>query len=207
MAYTKTLVAKLAIGHLGDRDIGDIDDVYDQDAVTMKARYEHARDVVYLSHDWKWARRSAELQRLPITPAVRFTYAYALPPNFARLANVARFADMTGVLDDGDWTISEGQLHTNEEYVFMDYVAKDWSEAQWPPYFAEAVALNLAEVCCLKITHDRGLKGQLAKQLQQQTLPMARSTDSLAQPSKRKLVRSPWQEARLGSGFSNLRRP
>lgn len=206
--YTKTLIAKLAIGHLGDRDIGDIDDQFDQDAVTLKTRYDHARDLVYLGHDWKWARRSAELQLLPITPAVRFDFAYALPPNFARLSNVARFEDMTGVLNDADWTISEGQLHTNEEAVFMDYVAKDWSEAQWPSYFAEAVALNLAEISCLKITHDRGLKGQLAKQFQQTVMPMARSTDSLAQPAQRRLVRSPWQEARAGrNGFSNLRRP
>jgi hypothetical protein len=164
--------------------------------------------VIYTATDWKWARRSAELQRLPSTPAVRFQYAYALPPNFARIANVAKYSDMSGVLDDGDWTISEGQLWTDEEYVFVDYVAKDWSEAQWPSYFVDAVALKLAEVTCLKITHDRGLKGQLAKELQQQVLPLARSTDSLAQPAKRRLVRSPWQEARFGrSGFSNLRRP
>jgi hypothetical protein len=207
MSYTQTLIMKLAMGQLGDRDISDASDIYDQDAVTLKTRYVHARNIVYLQHDWKWAKRDAELQRLPTEPDTRFTYAYALPPSFARICNVARFVDMTGVLDDRDFDIANGTLRSNEEYVFMDFVANDWSEAQWPSYFADCVSVKLAEVSCLKITHDRGLKAQLAEMYQKTTLPMARSTDSTAQPFKRKLVRSEWQERRFGQGFTNLRRP
>lgn len=205
--YTRTLVGKLACGHLGDRDIGDIDDAYDLDAVALKARYTHARDMVYTMHDWKWAKRSVELQRLPVTPALRFTYAYALPPYYAMLSNVARDVPMRDTIDDQDFDISDGRFNTDAEYVFMDYVANDWSEAVWPPYFADCVALNLAEICCLKLTHDINLKQTLKKMLMQTVLPEARAIDSTGQPFKRKLIRSPWQESRLGRfGTSNLRR-
>ena len=205
--YTQTLIGKLAMGHLGDRDIGDIDDIYDKDAVTLKTRYGHARDTVYVAHDWKWGKRSAQLQQLTITPATRFTYAYALPAAYARLANVSEFSDMRSALDDGDFDISDGKLTTDSLTVFLEYVANDWSEAVWPAYFADCVALKLAEVACLKITHDVGLKMQLGKTFIEKVLPFARSTDSTAQPFRRKLVRSPWQESRLGRGaIPNLRR-
>jgi hypothetical protein len=207
MGYTRTLIGKLAMGHLGDRDIGDIDDIYDKDALTLKTRYEHARDAVYVCHDWKWAKRDAELQRLVNVPSTRFQFAYALPPNYARLSNVCSDVGMTIPMEDRCFDIANGQLRTDAEFVFMDFVANDWSEAVWPSYFADCVALKLAESACLKITYDRGLKQQLGKDYAQTVMPFARSTDSTAQPFRRKLVRSAWNEARLGrQGFSNLRR-
>lgn len=198
MAYTKTLIGKLTMGHLGDRDITSIDDQYDQDAVTMKTRYEHARDAIYVSHDWKWAKRTVQLARLSVTPITRFTYAYALPSNYARLSNVSQYTTMEPPLDDTDYDITDGQFHTDAEQVYMDFVANDWSEAVWPAYFADCVSVKLAEVSCLKITHSAELKSALSRMLQNTTLPLARSTDSTAQPFKRKLVRSPWQQSRLG---------
>lgn len=207
MGYTRTLIGKMAMGHLGDRDIGDINDIYDKDAVTLKTRYEHARDLTFVSHDWFWARRSAELQQIPTVPTVKFTLTYALPPNYVRLSNAAEDSAMRLVLDDGDFDITDGVLITDASFVFMQYVANDWSEAVWPAHFAEAMALKLAEVCCLKITHNESMKQLLGKQFNEQAMPNARSIDSTSQPFQRRLVRSPWQESRVGRfRISNLRR-
>jgi hypothetical protein len=192
---------------LGQRDIGDIDDQFDQDAQILKARYEHARDSVYATHDWHWARRSAQLQQRVTPPAVRFTYAYALPASYVRISNVSQFENMDPPLDEDGWDITDGDLTTDAGYVFIDFVANDWSEAKWPSYFADCVAMKLAEVACMKITNSESLKQTLVKGYQQSTLPQARSIDSTSQPARRTIIRSPWQRARLGSfSFSNLRR-
>lgn len=208
MGYTRTLIGKLAMGHLGDRDIADIDDQYDQDAQILKARYEHARDSIYVAHDWKWAKRSAQLQQKITAPTVRYTYAYALPADFVRISNVSEFDSMDPPLDEAGWDIVDGELTSNSGYVFIEYIANNWSEARWPSYFAECVAQQLAEISCMKIVHNESLKQLIAKNLAQTTLPQARSVDSQSQPSRKTIVRSSWQRARLGnSTFSNLRRP
>lgn len=205
--YTRTLIGKLAMGHLGDRDIADIDDQFDLDAQTLKNRYDHARDVVYVAHDWKWAKRSVQLQQSVTPPNVRYTYAYALPPFYARMSNVSEFENMDPPLDADGWDVTDGKLTTDAGFVFVDYVANDWSEAVWPPYFAECVGMKLAELACMKITHDRGLKDTLANQYLKITMPQARSTDSVSQPARKRIVTSQWAQIRLGrSRFSNLRR-
>lgn len=205
--YTKTLIAKLALGWIGDRDISDISDIYDLDSVALKTRYDAARDSVLVSHDWRWAKRSVQLQLLPTVPVVRFSKEYALPPNYARLSNVSEFSDMRLPLDDGMFDITDGKLITDANYVFMQYVASDFSEAVWPAYFADCVALQLAILACMKISHNAGLKSELMKQYYDRVMPFARSTDSTAQPFRSKLVRSPWSEARLSRGpITNLRR-
>jgi hypothetical protein len=208
MAYTRTLVANLTLGHLGDSDIDDIDNQQSQNAQVLSTRYEHARDWVYVQHDWHWARRSAQLQQSVTPPTVRYDWAYSLPNDFARISNVSEFENMDPQLDEYGWDIVGGKLTTNAGYAFVDYVSNNWSEAIWPAYFADCVALKLAEVACLKITHNNGLKETLNKQLMQSVLPQARSIDSTAQPSRPRIIASPWQRARLGRGSgSNLRRP
>lgn len=205
--YTRTDIAKLAMGHLGDRDIADIDDQFDMDAQTLKNRYGHARDTVFVAHDWKWAKRSAQLQQSVTPPAVRFTYAYALPPYYARIANVSEFENMDPQLDENGWDITDGKLTTDAGFVFVDYVANDWSEAVWPAYFADCVGLKLAELACMKITHSADLKRVLASQYSKEMMPQARSIDSTAQPARKTIIRSNWQRARIGRfGISNLRR-
>lgn len=207
MAYTQTKIGQLAMGHLGDRDIENINDTLVADAVTLKNRYEHARDHCYEAHDWKWAKRSAALQLVPGTPTLRFTYQFALPPYFARIANVSEYSDMRVPMDASGWDISDGLFLTDAGFAHMEYVAKDWSEAKWPAYFADCVALKLAELACLKITHSVELKKALANDFAKVVMPQARSIDSTSQPAKQHAVTSLWQQSRLSRhSFSNLRR-
>ncbi len=202
----RTTVANLALTHLGDRFIDDINNQRNSDATTLRTFYEHSRDVIYEMHDWKWARRTVQLQLLPTAPVTRYDYAYALPSHFRRISNVSDNEDMNPPLDD--WDIVDRTLVTNSGYVFIDHVASDWSEAQWPAYFSDCVAIKLAALGCMRITHDRGQKQALEKELVQTTLPTSRSVDSQLQPNRKRFIRSEWSKERFGRrGYSNLRRP
>lgn len=205
MSYTQTLVANICMGHLGDREIADIDDSFDPDAITLKEKYAHARDTILTAHDWKWAKRVVELQRTPATPTVRYTYTYSLPSGYARLVNVSKYSTMEPQLDEFD--IVDGKLTTDAENVFMEFVANDWSEAVWPPHFADCVGLKLAILTCNKITHNMVNKVELNKTLMREALPYARSVDSQGQPARQRFIRSNWTRARFGGrNIDNLRK-
>lgn len=205
MGTSPTAVANLAMSHLGDRAITNINSDVDGDAITLKANYEHARNLVYESHDWKWPRRSAQLQLLPTAPTVRYDYAFALPPNFRRLANISEYETMEPALDS--YQITDGMVVTNAGYCFMEYVASDWSEAVWPTYFTDCVAMKLAEICCMQINHNTALKVELEKTFRGTTLPYSRSLDQNLAPPQQRFIRSNWARARFGSrNQDNLRR-
>ena len=205
MSYTKTLIANMAMVHIGDRDIADIDDQFDTDALVLKRFYIHARNAIYEAHDWKWAKRAVELQLLPAAPVVRYTRAFQMPSEFRRIANVSEFSDMRMQLNDFD--ISNGQFNCDVGFCHMEYVSSDWSEAVWPAYFADCVSLKLAALCAPRITHDSTAKQVLEKLLRDATLPYARSIDSGSQPPNKRVISSPWQTARMGGrNFNNLRR-
>lgn len=206
MGYSRTQIANLAMSHLGDRFIANIDSDTDDDAIVLKSNYEHARNIVYEAHDWKWARRSAQLQLLPTAPTVRYDYAFALPPDFRRLANISQYETMIPALDD--YQATDARVVTSAGYCFMEYVASDWSEAVWPAYFADCVGEKLAEISCMRINHNVALKVELNKRFKNETLPYARSVDQNQAPPQQRFIRSNWAKARFaGRNLDNLRRP
>jgi hypothetical protein len=206
MSYDPTLIGNLALGHLGDRAIDDISDGQDSVAEILSTFYGHARDTVYQAHDWKWAKRVLPLQRKNIAPSVRYAYAYALPSSYQRLSNVSDSSTMSPQLDDFD--IVDGQLTTDSEAVYLEFVAGDWSEGTWPAYFADCVALKLAILASPRISHDLQYRQALIKTFSTEVLPYSRSIDSQSQPARKPFIRSEWTGARFsGRSFSsNLRR-
>jgi hypothetical protein len=202
----QTAVANLALVHLGDRFIDSINNQRNPDANTLRLYYTHARNAIYEMHDWKWAKRSGQLQVLATAPTVRYDYAYALPAHFRRLSNISDSETMDPQLDDFD--IVDRTVTTNSGYVFMEYVASDWDESVWPAPFADCVAIKLAALACMRITHDKSQKKLLEEELMKTTLPVARSVDSQNQPARKRFIRSEWGRIRMGRwGYSNLRRP
>jgi len=204
MSYTQTLIGNLAMGHLGDREISDINDSQDLDAIVLKRYYAHAVRRTYESHDWIWARQNYQLQRRSETPVTRYAYAYAKPPHYRRLCNVSEYSDMRATIDE--FQNADGDIQTDAETVFMEYVSGEWSEGIWPAYFADCVGVQLAIHAVMQLTHAKDVKADLMRMFKRETLPEARSVDSQGQPSRRRIIRSPWNEARMSGRGSNLRR-
>lgn len=200
--YDKTAVANLALGHLGDRHITDYNG-NDTSAEIIRDYYDHAVKCAFEAADWQWAKREVQLQLLPTTPVTRYAYFYQLPPYFARVSLVSEHSSMLPSLDDGQdlWDIVDGKFATDAETVFMHYVATDWSEAQWRSFFAEAVSIKLAALCCPRIimseTRRQGLEDQFVKT----ALVNARVTDGQDQPPRPRIVRSQWRRDRFAQGF------
>lgn len=205
MAYDQTLIANLAMGHLGDREIENIDSTTDRDAKVLKRFYTHAVHRTYEAHDWLWARDEVELARKNETPVTRYIYSYALPSHFRRVSNLSEYSDMRVALDA--WMLRTREIHTDAEHVFLEFVSSEWSEAVWPAYFADCVSVQLAMLAIMQLSHGKDVKQMLNQMFQRETLPYARSVDGQGQPSRQRFIRSPWTQTRMGGRMSsNLRR-
>jgi hypothetical protein len=206
MAYTPTSIANLALGHLGDRHIDDIDDANSTDAEIIRDYYDHSVALTFISNDWQWAQREAQLQRLPGAPVTRWSYYYQLPPAFSRPSVVCEDSEMRRTLDeiDGQWKIMSGKFATSAEDVFMHYVANDWDESAWVPHFAECVGLKLAALSAPRITHNQTQRTNLEK-LFEDSVTMARITDGQFQTTRPRIIRSQWARDRFSRGVRSAR--
>lgn len=203
--YTQTDIANLALSHLGDRRINEIDDDNDTNAEIVADNYNHAIGYVFGAHEWRWALLQAELAQLPTAPVARFSYQYALPSEFVRPANVSESQTMYPLTDD--WDIIGQHLMTNLGTVFLEYVSSHWDESQWPAYFAEAASVKLAALCAPRISHNMSSRADLEDKFVKVALPQARVTDSQAQPARRRFIRSEWAGQRFARGIRNRPRP
>src|SRR5262245_57347108 len=200
--YDKTAIANLALGHLGDRHITDYN-ASDSSAEIIRDYYDHAVKFAFEGADWQWAKREAQLQLLPTTPVTRYGYFYQLPPYFARVSIVSENASMQPTLDEGTdlWDIIDGMFATDAETVFMHYVATNWGESQWPSFFAEAVGVKLAALCCPRIIMSETKRQGLEDQFVKVALVNARVTDGQGQPGRPRIIRSQWRRDRFAQGF------
>jgi hypothetical protein len=197
--YTETDIANLALGHIGDARISDLSDANDSRAEILNDNYDHAVAFVFATHEWHWARRDAELAQLPDAPATRYAYQFTLPPSFVRVANVSDNATMYPTSDD--WAVKNGNFCTNDAAVFMEYVASDWDESQWPAYFAEAVSVKLAALSAPRISHNMSARADLEDKFDKVAMVKARVTDSQGQPPRQRIIRSEWRRDRFARGF------
>lgn len=203
--YTQTDIANLALSHLSDRRIEDINDTNDTNAEIIADNYEHALGYVFGKHDWRWAMLDAELARLPTAPTTRYAYQYSLPSEFARISNLSDNNTMYPLSDD--WDIIGLKLRTDHAAVFIEYVSSHWDESVWPAHFAEAVAVKLAELCAPRITSNMNTRAAMEGKFEKVAMPQARVTDSQWQPARRRFIRSEWKTDRFTRGPRNRVRP
>lgn len=82
MAYTKTEICNMALGHLGVQAvIANLDTDQSAEARALRVFYELARVKSLEDKDWGFARRYATLNLVAETPNINFNYSYRYPSN------------------------------------------------------------------------------------------------------------------------------
>lgn len=180
-AFTRTYVTNLALALIGTERI---EDYNDDDAAAALAR--DVWDVCVLecleAHEWRWAAETTQLQQ-GTNPDVGYDHKYQLPANFARINAVYSSSTMLQGEIIEDWEIRGGWLHTDSDYVFIDYVRDDVAIGAWPAYFAQYVAAVLA--FHISSTQKSTSETERFYQVAMQRLGIARSRDSTQQPTRR----------------------
>ena len=79
------------------------------------------------------------------------------------------------------WRIAAGKLHAHPASVRLAYLFRA-DEAEFPPWFADALAAALAAAFCLPVTENNARAEALAR-LAEAALRRARRTDALHDPA------------------------
>ena len=194
-AYTPIILANLALARLGDKRISSFDEKGEA-ARACKEFYPHAVRSAFEAHEWTCFKRTAQLVQIVTTaPLLRWKYAYAFPPNCIRLGALGEWVDMEPQYQDWDQTAD--YIAANAGTLYAEYVAGDFSEAQYPAYFAAVVEHQLAIFVSTRIQGTLASREALEKSFNEKTLPNSRSKDSMNQPT-RTVTRSFYSEARFG---------
>ena len=200
MAYSETYIANLALAHIGEWRVEDINEATTKGDI-LSEHYEHARNLVLGAHGWRRLMKQAQLQRRAEDPVGRFAYAYALPANCARIETVADTSEFEPPLDGEYWSPIGPDILSGTDYLFLEYVANDWSVAVYPAYVVEAMGLKLAALVAPHFHGAAHTAAELDSEYEKVKLPRARTLDGSQEPS-RPLVRSRWRSARFsGRGY------
>ena len=154
----RTGIANLALGHLGQYRIDDIDE-RSPTAEAVRDVWDICRDSVLRAHHWNFATAAATLTQLATAPAFGWTYQWGLPADFLKLVSCNQVYSGTR---DTEFTVRGGVLCTMEQRAEVEYVQRVVACDLWDPQFVEAFALKLAEMVAPRLTLSGGKAAELA---------------------------------------------
>ena len=184
MALTAVQIASQALVRLGALPISDFAEPT-LEARTAAALYPTLRDTLLAGHAWRFATAEAELSPAA-APLDGFPHAFRLPAGFLNALAVGEGRE-TG------WRIAGGRLHAHTAPLRLAYIFRA-GEAEFPPWFADALAAHLAAALCLPVTENTS-RAEALQRLADAALRRARRTDALQHPARAPL-RFPLIEAR-----------
>ena len=173
MALTAIQIASQALVRLGALPISDFAEPV-LEARTAAALYPTLRDTLIAGHAWRFATAEAELDPADEAPLPGFAHVFRLPADFLNVLAVE------GGRETG-WRIASGKLHAHPAAVRLAYLFRA-DEAEFPPWFADALAAALAAAFCLPVTENASRAEALAR-LAETALRHARRIDALHDPA------------------------
>jgi hypothetical protein len=110
-------------------------------ARAVRTHWDQGRQFCLSLATWRFSRKRQQLAQLAAAPSIGYDYAYQLPADYLRPIAVL---DSTGLpYRDLDYTVIGDQFHTNETYVWLDYVRDLDDVGLWPSMFIEVVKVWL----------------------------------------------------------------
>ncbi len=185
MTLTAVQIASQALVRLGALPISDFAEPV-LEARTVAALYPTLRDTLIAGHAWRFAAAEAPLDPVDEAPLPGFAHVFRLPAGFLNVLAVE------GGREAG-WRIAGGRLHAHPAAVRLAYLFRA-DEAEFPPWFTDALAAGLAAAFCLPVTENASRAESLAR-LAEAALRRARRIDALHDPAPA-LARFPLIEAR-----------
>lgn len=182
---SQVTICNLALLKFGDKSIASIDDET-AEARACKALYDMERNMLLYSHPWNFAMKRAELVQLGTDPAFEYDYQYALPNDCLRAWELYS--------STANWVIEGCVLLTNEDEVYLRYIAKITDPTYYSPLFIDCLALKLGAELATKLGEAKTTKEGLLKELRSMLL-MAYQVNALE--GKRPI---PEDEQEAGSG-------
>ena len=172
MAVSEVSICSNALGLVGEKPITSLQDS------TARARlcnrwYEIVRDALLEEHSWNFAVARVALNKLAVTPAFDYDYAFQLPNDYLRVLDTSP-KNVSFVIENGK------QLLTNEPAISIKYIQKVTDPLKFSRNFVMALQTRLA----LVFTNFLAARGSLIDRIaamEQQAILRAKRTDGQEQ--------------------------
>ena len=142
--------------------------------------YESTLEAMLTRVRWRFASKQVQLSKLAVDPLARWESAHQLPADALLIHTITISNNVIRYDRYGDKIYSDA---TSSDSVFCDYTFQT-SEAEFPPYFKQALVFELASLFAGAITRNDSLS-ELYRNRGLAQLAMAKSTDSQAQTARR----------------------
>jgi len=189
MAISQVSICNAALIILGDDTITAITDNSER-ARLCNHRYETVRDATLRAHPWNFAITRANLAAETTEPLWEFNKKFVLPsdPYCLKVLEVRDHRN-------DEWTVEGRNILCDDSQIYIRYVGRITSEAEFDPLFAETFSARLAHEIAYKITGSR-TKEEQSWVIYQQKLKEARSMDG-QEGRPMKVTASIFTDARL----------
>jgi len=182
MALTALALCSRALLKLGAAPIASFEEGTAEAEVAANL-YPSTRDALLSVHPWGFATGQVRLPRLAASPVADYGHAFQLPADFLR-----------GISTGGvPYRIAERRLHASTDEIVLTYIFRP-AEADFPPFFDQALIARLAAEFCTPITESTA-RAQLLFKLADDEMRRARLIDT-QQETAQALDRFPLVEAR-----------
>lgn len=178
---TEADVVSLALSHLGEPGIENLETDNTVRAIKVRRQYEHSRDALMRGHPWNFAVTRATLTEAAEAPDFGPEYAYDLPTDCLRILTLNGIEAETG---QSFYTIESGKLLTDADEALVTYIRKVTDPTEWDANFVEAFALKLASDIALDITQSTEKAGLCLAKFQNVALPEAQLTNTQEDDAK-----------------------
>lgn len=168
---TRTEICNLALLHVGESEIADIDDT-EPNAVRCRNAFFLMRDATLRAGAWNFAMVTTTLPAETTPPAFGFKLSYVLPtdPFCLRVWTVNE--------KKSDFKVRGRRIHTDATApIDLEYIARIEDEGEFDANFIDAFALRIAWAVSYPITRKRALKDELWK-LYLGSIQTARTADA-----------------------------
>lgn len=132
------------------------------------------RDQALRDHPWNFAIKRVTTAPLSTAPAWGFTYQHELPSDFLRLIEILD-------LSQGEYQLESGKVLTDENVLYIRYVALVTDPNEYDTLFIDAVAARLAYEMCEALTQSNQKK-QILWEEYTESVRKARMVDAVENP-------------------------
>ncbi|MDD9905663.1 MAG: hypothetical protein OXT06_19005 [Rhodospirillaceae bacterium] len=150
-------ICSMALTRLGEKTIGSFTEGTDR-ATICANNYPTVKDTLLSLYDWKFAITKQQLTRLSATPNSAWTYQYQLPATRLIDGPIAVYdTNVAGASPYKDFEVQGSVLLTEATAIYIDFLANNVAEENWPPYFVDLVVQALMAEIAMAITDQSGL--------------------------------------------------
>lgn len=201
---TATQLANIALGHLGESRIADIEEQSPQ-AEHCRRMWDLARDALLRARHWNFALTQVLLAALAQPPLFGKAYAFKLPMDYLLAVELNGLNAGTG---EANFDIIGDTLQSDDSVAALLYVRREDNVGKWDSSFCEAFGYKLAAAIAPSITAAQGTAERLLA-ASEQIMLHAFGPDNLETRPRAILAitGSAYLRARIGAGPERIFTP